>query len=284
MLRMLVIVGTLMVIAAAPTRGEGILEQLRSNVREADESDDDDDRHHKKHRRSSYSHHDCDDDDDGDGFFGTMFLGVVTSPWTLPNAVIEDDNDPPIDFAAFPYAEGHDGYLFVTSPHPDNVYGFGTRYSQEVGSNLDGLTRVGGQLLFESDTRLGLDTQWNRFTEERPGGGHDELWTGDVNAIIRFAQGEKVQFQTGLGFNYLADSIGSDFGINFTYGADFFPVHPWVISAHTDLGTLGNTSRVHLRTTVGIMMNRFELFTGYDFERFGQTNLQGPLLGLRLWW
>jgi hypothetical protein len=31
------------------------------------------------------------------------------------------------------------------------------------------------------------------------------------------------------------------------------------------------------------MKRGWEVFTGYDFLRIGSVNLQGPLLGLRLW-
>jgi hypothetical protein len=46
-------------------------------------------------------------------------------------------------------------------------------------------------------------------------------------------------FRTGLGFNWLDDPIDTNFGFNFTYGADLFPRRPWVLSATIDWGTLG---------------------------------------------
>lgn len=264
-----------------PARCEGILADVLRGVRQPDETDDDD----NTHRRTSRSHHhDCDDEDDGDNFFGTMFLAAITSPWAVPHALLEPDSGMPVDFSRFPYADGHDGYLLIESPRVGPLSGFGTRYSQEYGGGFDGVSRIGGQLQFETDSRWGIDSEWDRFSQDIPGWGRYEVWTGDANVIFRFAQSEKVQLQSGIGFNYLVDTIGSDFGFNFTYGADFFPAKPWVVSTHLDLGTIGDSSRVHLRGTLGVMLDRFEFFGGYDLERIANINLHGPLFGFRIWW
>ena len=106
---------------------------------------------------------------------------------------------------------------------------------------------------------------------------------GDVNVIFRFAQNEWGMMRTGLGLRVRTDHCDSDFGFNFHYGADFFPVNPVVVSSSVDLGNLGAAGVVHLRGTVGLTRKGWEIFGGYDWLRIGDVNLQGPMLGLRLW-
>lgn len=56
-----------------------------------------------------------------------------------------------------------------------------------------------------------------------------------------------------------------------------------MVSADLDLGTLGAASVFRGRLTGGVVWNRCELFTGYDYLRIGAVDLQGPVLGLRAW-
>lgn len=44
-------------------------------------------------------------------------------------------------------------------------------------------------------------------------------------------------------------------------------------------GRLGSIDR----GTVGLIVNRFELYGGYEGRRIGKVSLHGPTLGLRAW-
>lgn len=81
--------------------------------------------------------------------------------------------------------------------------------------------------------------------------------------------------------NWLSDSIGAVFGFNFTYGLDYFPRKPWVFSTSFDLGTLGEAGLFHNQTTVGVVVRRFEVFTGFDYYHIGDGELSGWISGLR---
>jgi hypothetical protein len=81
----------------------------------------------------------------------------------------------------------------------------------------------------------------------------------------------------------MSDPAQTRWGFNFTYGADFFPVRPLVLSTALDVGDLGWAAVVHGRGTVGLIHRGGEVFAGYDFLRIGSVNLQGPVLGLRFW-
>jgi hypothetical protein len=106
---------------------------------------------------------------------------------------------------------------------------------------------------------------------------------GDTNLTFRFAQTERMQMYAGLGFRMQTDRYDTRFGFNFLYGGDVFLSDPLVLSASLDVGNLSSDLVVHGRATVGLNYKRWEVFGGYDFLRIGSVNLQGPMLGLRLW-
>jgi hypothetical protein len=137
-------------------------------------------------------------------------------------------------------------------------------------------------LRLDTTSRWGIDTEWD-YRRERLTSGVDQLWTGDVNVVYRFAQSERAQFYTGLGANWLSDQIGTEAGFNFTYGFDLFPIHPWVLSGSIDWGQLGKATLFHGRGTVGVMLDRFELFTGYDYYNLEGVRLDGLIAGLQVY-
>ena len=51
----------------------------------------------------------------------------------------------------------------------------------------------------------------------------------------------------------------------------------------SEAGIFENAGMVRLRGGVGVNWSHAELFAGYDFVRIGGVNLQGPMVGLRVW-
>jgi hypothetical protein len=145
------------------------------------------------------------------------------------------------------------------------------------------MSRVGGRLQLNTTSRFGLDTQMDWLREPGTGLVDDELWLGDCNVVFRFAQSERAQFYSGVGFNWLDDPINTDFGFNFTYGADFFPAKPWVVSSSIDWGTLGRAEQFRFRTTAGLMINRVEVFAGYEYLDIDRTQLNTYVGGVGIW-
>ena len=272
----LVLIGMPAVVSAG-----GALDDVREEVRDSSRDDDDRD----DDRDDDWD--DCDDDEESvlgaviGEVFGPPIFYAVSTPWWGPHVVLGDEWGFQAEFPDAPYHGGHDGYLLIESPGVGRTVS--ARLSAEYGSDFNGLTRVGTRLLVDTSSRLGFETEWSQWTEEVRGG-HDSLSTGDFNAIVRFAQNEKVQLRSGIGFNWLADSHDSDFGVNLTYGADFFPARPWVVSTTLDWGTLGDAVLFRARGSVGVIWKCAEVFAGYDFQRFGSADLHGPMIGLRLWY
>lgn len=184
-----------------------------------------------------------------------------------------------LEFLPFPYAHGAPG---VMSYGTHKSWAGSARF--EYGTSFDGLDRRGFGLLLEHESRFGFDFQWDSFEEDLGGGFKDELRLTDLNLMFRIAQNENYLVRAGLGANILDDAFGTDSGFNVTAKADFFPAEPLVMSAELDLGTIGQAEYFHAAARVGLMLDRFELFSGYDYRSIGGVALQGTLFGVQVWY
>lgn len=233
------------------------------------------------------------EDGDGNSLGGAVFGYALLAPFVLPAAAFGDDYKYHLFFAPHPYANAYRGYQ-VLSPEVASVMypnedhdvprrHWGFRLSLEDGNDFRGLNRLNGQLRIDHESRFGLITNWNWYREKLSCGCTDETMIGDTNVIFRFAQNEVASMYTGLGFRVLSDRHQTDWGFNFTYGGDWFPVRPFIVSGVFDWGTLGNTGAVHARGSIGAIFRGWEVYAGYDWLQIGRTNLCGPMVGLR-WW
>jgi hypothetical protein len=184
-------------------------------------------------------------------------------------------------FAPYPYANDCGGLMVTGSP------GFGKawlgRVQFELGSDFDGLNRNAAGFLLEGGGGFGFDFHWDSLAEDLPGSGHDELHLGELDVLYRFAESDQSLMRVGLGTVWLGDRYDTDFGVNFTLKADFAPADPIVLSGELDLGTLGDAQHLHAAGTVGVMLNRCEVYGGYDYRRIGDVEIEGPMVGMRIW-
>lgn len=225
----------------------------------------------------------ADDCDDEPGLFsqflGQAFIHALISPWSVPLFLTGENNF--ADRAVVvpePYRDAPFAMKF--EPAEDELPNIFGRLQLDFATNFDDLERVGGQLLLETPWRLGLDTGWSNWWEQQ-GSSRDTLQLGDANVVFRFAQSENLQFRTGLGINWMADSAAGNVGFNFTHGFDYYPKKPWVISSTVDIGTLGHAGLFHNQTTVGLLFRRCEIFTGFEYYHIGRGELSGWINGLR---
>lgn len=287
-------------ITADRARADGLLQQLRSEVRETRSdssppssspspaprrSNRDDGQYERNRSRSALTFN-----EDGDSFLGTAIgkVGgyVVTAPFWAPRVGLEGDasgvdawflNSPYVQTDA-EFASGFNGAM-AFSDLPGITKPWFARFQLEYGSNFDGVNHTG--LRFQSDFigRFGIDAE-GLFYNEALSVGNDSLQTGDVNLVYRFAHNERWQFRSGLGYNWLNDDTGTDHGVNFTYGVDWYPSDPVFTSATIDLGTLGKTSRAHARAIIGLTRNGLGVYTGYDGLRLGDTKVHSWVTGI----
>ena len=260
------------------------LSTFRSEVRTADAEPEPE--HEKPHGGKRGRHRHCDDDDGGVSLWFTGY--VVTSPWWVPAAMLGDDYVEPSYFARHPYAPteagpNYYGYMMKGLNQPTPGYDWAGRVSGDFGTDFDSMATVTGKILLENTSRFGLDSQFDFRHQDLGGGMSDELWTGDFNIVYRFAQNDMVQMRSGVGFNFLSDTLGSDMGINFTYGGDIMLGDPWVLSTELDLGTLGEASVTHFRTTIGAVWHGVEVYTGYDYYEVGDADTSSMISGVRIW-
>ncbi|NQV28290.1 MAG: hypothetical protein HQ518_28390 [Rhodopirellula sp.] len=235
--------------------------------------------HRKNATRASHANHEDYCDDDVDSFFGKAFLAGITSPFWVPRAALNDDLSQAGYFPEHPY-ENADGSLLLDK-NPRGAHDSLIVLQGQYGSDFDSISHANGRVLMENSSRFGIDSEFFYRNEAVPTG-HAELWTGDANLTYRFAQNENWQFRAGLGANWLTYKGKSDSGINFTYGTDWFPSDPWVVSGVLDWGRVGDAGLFHGRTTIGVSRNGWGVFTGYDFFEIGHQEMHAWVNGIEL--
>jgi hypothetical protein len=271
--------------AGSFARAEDSLFQLREEVRTDDPSSP---RPQKSPSRQQYydGNDDCDScSDDG---WGELFLPAVavagitaSSPFWGPPAMIGDSYQVDGYFPRYPY-KYRGGYMWIGDPEPD-VYVLGVRARSDFGTNFGRFDWIGGNLLVETTSRWGAETDFRVLQESGPPAISDSLTLGDANAFFRFAQSNQFQGRAGVGFNYLVDRADTNFGFNFTYAVDWYPVKPVIVSAEMDLGWLGHESLFHFRVTEGVNWKYGEGYVGYDYYDVGNFQIGGLVAGVRLW-
>lgn len=264
-------------LGGAVSAQDGKLDRVRDAVREGSDDDEDDEGHHAAW-----------DDEDGGGFFDE-FLDVLIEftcyvPIELPRALLDDDGRASARFRASP-GDGGVGYWvpFGSAEANDADARWSFRPRVDVGTDFDDVERLGLSLVAEHGSRLGFDATWSRFDEELANGDTDELELGDANFVYRFAQSPRSAWRAGIGVNWLDDAASSDFGVNFTYAADFLPSEHTTLGFETDFGSLGDAGLAHVRLAAGYVLGPIELCASWDGWRIGGADLSSFALGLRGW-
>ena len=254
---------------------EGSLGRIRADVKGSDDSGD------KRNRSGS---------DDGDSALGALLGGLLGQLFQGDYDCYQLNGY----FPAYPYAEGQPGYMWIRRtvdegeeppPQPDFTHarGWSGRVAIEESNDFDRINRASLRLLLETGSGLGLQTNWSYIYERLGCGCSDQSALGDLNLTYLFIQDEYVQMRLGLGARMISDRHVTDVGFNSTIGADMYPCKPLVLSTTFDGGTLGKAGVFRAQGSVGFLFKRWEIYAGYDYLRIGSTALQGPTLGLRLW-
>ena len=298
----LLLVGQVPVAASA----DGSLAKIREDVRSTETAAPPPERtssDEPRRRRDYDSGYDWKEDGSLTMLLGLGVLFTVTSPFWGPAAFLDDSLGAEANFADFPYAGHRDGSLIFERVrcdcgallddssehepwcawHYSSSKRFSGRLTAEWAEQPGDVSRIGGRLQLNTTRRFGLDTQMDWLREPSAGPQDDELWLGDCNVVFRFAQSERAQFYSGIGFNWLDDSADTDFGFNFTYGVDLFPARPWVVSSSIDWGNLGRAEQFRFRTTAGLMIHRVEVFAGYEYLDIDRTQVNAYVGGVGIW-
>ncbi len=260
---------------AAPSADAQLLDQMRQDVRVGEPPAAPNNT--KPQNNSSSDNGDI----EVDGDVASGILCVVAAPFWLPVKMLGDEDLARGYFLRYPYWDDLPGSMWPSDRDGPKHRPWAGEIAFEYANNLDDLSRYGGHLRISTASRFDVETNWNWFDENTPTG-HDHLSLGDVDLLFRFAQSETLQFRSGLGANWLSDRAGVNAGFNFRYGVEWFPVRPWAFKSLIDLGELGKADLIHVRSTVGLNYQRWELFTGYDYRKIGDVHIDGPVAGLEL--
>jgi hypothetical protein len=210
-------------------------------------------------------------------------VGAGLVVFGVPPLLLGDAYNETFYYAPYPYAGNYCGYQFLDRATEFPLKTWALRFTLENGNDFDGVNRLAGQFKFEHESRWGILSSWNYYHENLGGGQTDDSLFSSTNVTFRFAQHQNASMYTGLGLNVLSGRQQTNCGVNFTYGGDWFPMDPVIVSAQIDLGTLGDAWLYHARVSVGAIYHGCEFFVGYDFLRIGSTNVQGPMAGVRFW-
>lgn len=230
----------------------------------------------------------CDEDEAQDldsmlgGLVGRLALWAASTPFTVPRAVVGDESFEAGYHLRYPYLHDRDAAIVDGLYSIEGAKQFMLRVNAEHIDDFSALSSTGGGLLLDTSHRWGLESQFH-YRREDTQTLADELWTGDTNIVFRFAQSEQLQMRAGVGCNWLADEVDSEFGFNATYGGDWFPLKPFIISHELDWGKLGSATLFHGRVTAGVNYHRLETYVGYDYYDVGPADIAGMVAGVRLW-
>jgi len=287
------VIGLVILGLASPAAAQqGRLETLREDVRSPSSSEDRDDWDDDTFSDSSSDGNWSSAGAAGDGspkpFFSELLeasaglagLAVVSPVWG-PHVLVGDDFTNEGFFPRFPY-EDPGGYMLIDGASVPSRRWAG-QFQMEYADDLDGLEHVGGRLLLETTSRWGIDLRTRHLEERVATDQYDALWLGDANVVFRFAQSPRWQWRGGMGLNWLDDARDRNFGVNFTYGFDFFPRRPWVLSSTIDWGTLGSAWRFRFATTAGVTSHGVEAYTGYEYHDIDHFHSSSLIGGVRIW-
>jgi hypothetical protein len=288
----------LIALAGLPASGlaQGVLDDIRQDVRQPAVDRSAPPGKPASHRPAADDESDAADTILGGLFseiFGTILQGVF-APVQIGAESLGESQPFPLLFIDYPYQGQFPGFMareFIGSKTfadqwqdkiRERVW-FGRVTLDEGYDFFERVNRAGGSLLLDSSTRLGVQTQWNVLSERCACGHIDSVVLGNMNLTYRYFESRRFMMRVGAGANTLVDRYGSDWGFNFHLDSDWFLKRPFIASGVFDVGTLGSASLIHLRGTLGVVHNRYELFAGYDWLQISSTNIHGPQVGLRIW-
>lgn len=150
-----------------------------------------------------------------------------------------------------------------------------------LGSDFDGITAGGAGFKFQAPRGLGLEGSVMTLRESGTNF-RDNLWLGDLNLVGEIVNRPNVRGRIGIGFNWLADSWGSEAGLNLTAGADLKLTERLMVSLESDIGTLGDADFFHARINASRRFDSLEWITGVDHFNIGGAEINSVFTGIQL--
>ena len=240
----------------------------------------------------------CCHNSDGDA----IALYILLAPWVGPYGALEPSERGRPVFEDYPYAHGSTGLLRYREPARDEGTGGESENEEddqpppspsgksvagqvraEGGYIFGGVYRAGFGARFMAPGRLELDVNVHGLVEPLADGAVDNTAFSNAHVSIRFAQNEQVQFRTGLGYQQYNGEMGAAPGIDLLYGFEAQLGAHLILGVSGNLGSAGHAFVGQVRGSLGVMIDRFEIYAGYDHISIGTVPLGGPAAGIRAW-
>lgn len=115
-----------------------------------------------------------------------------------------------------------------------------------------------------------------------------ELGLGRLAVLFALVDEDVVQLRGGIAGQLYHDAVGIELGYEGVLELDAYPVEPLVLHAELGVGALGQAGMVEGRATVGMQIDRGEIYLGYQVfgvDPFATSAavLHGPIAGVRVW-
>ncbi|MBI4835584.1 MAG: hypothetical protein HY811_12295 [Planctomycetes bacterium] len=265
----------------------GTLKTFVKPYTDKDNPKHDDKSHHDRrgHESSEYSSVGCyeyenddDYDDDDDSGWGDFF-------WDLWWELFFGDHG--FRYRSCPYGESaYQGIYISSDPFISESYnGFALQmrtFYQKVESDLWGYG-VYGKLMLPSG--FSGDMYYNRYREEMDDATDTMNFFSMHFNFAGFASDTNTVFELGLGGAFLTDVEGTSHGsLSFQGKVSYFPREPWSLQVLLGYSASAGESLINLDATAGWHKNNWEIFVGYhSLINSGGANLDGPVIGLAIW-
>lgn len=230
--------------------------------------------------------------------FYDNWLTWLMFPWWGPRRILGDSTSRTCAFPDAPYADGADGYVRIsgrtpaarlpeapaTSSEGDKLLGRGTALRVWAEGAAQSEQLFGGSVgfLWSGYHRLELQGEFRGYRES-DAGTTDTLLLGSLGVNYIFAQSEGVQVRSGAGVRWMPDPEGTLAGAYFSYGADFYPASPIIVSVSGDVGGINGAATAAVRATLGAIFDRVEIYGGFEGFWIDDIDLSTAVFGARLW-
>ncbi len=222
----------------------------------------------------SQTNHDGEEDDEGSSCFIREFMFNLT--FEFAKYLVAQRPDDPTRFMSYPYLSNTAGF---TVRHDDEFRrGFG-----QIGLNYewvdDNLNALGVSLRGRLHSRAGLYLDYSYFREELSNNRSDHLNLFRVGLIKSLYINRSLILDLDLGLRTVSDYGGLEIGLH----SQFFPAKPFVLEFLGTIGSIDADVFTQFDAKVGLLVNRFQLEGGYRILNWGDENLSGAILGVKLW-
>jgi hypothetical protein len=236
-----------------------------------------------------------DDDDDDDCNWLALLLGACGDDDDETTVDYSPSGPPKLEplggyfFLPYPYAEGNWGNSVALLPPRDSSIPPNARLLRDarwqlfadVGQDTDGLRRGTLGLSVDTNRLWGLDTRWTYWVEQLPSQQVDALWLGDANLRLLPLTLPNVQLAIGLGMRMLSGG-GNQVGTNGGVNLELYPVRPLVMRVEADVGNLGPAMFWESQGTLGVVLDRYELYAGAAHFQVQDIEFDSAFAGLRI--